>query len=121
MSPMREKLLDPTAATQASVTFWRSASSLIQAISGISSRILCTLLVGDFDALAAQLDGDRLRHLLYSIVLEERQSAAMRGSHSAICGQIDRITIISSMVITNGDAPMITSSILPRLRRPCTT
>ena len=48
-------------------------------------------------------------------------SAAARGSHSASCGQYDRIAIITSMVITKGAAPMITSSILPRLRRPCTT
>ena len=47
--------------------------------------------------------------------------AANCGSHSAICGQSDRTTIISSIVMTNGEAPMITSSILPRLRRPCTT
>jgi hypothetical protein len=44
-----------------------------------------------------------------------------RGSHSATFGQYDRIAIITSMVITKGAAPMITSSILPRLRRPCTT
>ena len=51
----------------------------------------------------------------------DRQFAANCGSQSAIWGQIDRITSISSMVITNGDAPMMTSSILPRLRNPCTT
>ena len=32
-----------------------------------------------------------------------------------------RITIMSSMLTTKGEAPMMTSSILPRLRRPCTT
>ena len=47
--------------------------------------------------------------------------AASDGSHSAICGHSDSTTIISSMVTTNGEAPMMTSSIRPRLRRPCTT
>src|SRR5215510_1272779 len=52
---------------------------------------------------------------------QKNAQPAIDGSQSAILGQIDRITIMSSMVITKGALPMMTSSIRPRLRRPCTT
>jgi hypothetical protein len=49
------------------------------------------------------------------------QFAARDGNQSAMRGQTDRMAIISSMVTTNGEAPMMTSSIRPRFRKPCTT
>jgi hypothetical protein len=49
------------------------------------------------------------------------QLAATRGSHKASWGQIERMTTITIIVITKGEAPMMTSSILPRRLKPCTT
>ena len=43
------------------------------------------------------------------------------GSHSASCGNQASTATVAMMARTKGAAPMMTSSILPRLRRPCTT